>query len=160
MDIETLALAKKYTDEHGGGGGTTYTAGDAIDLTNNEISVKHDPSLSVDDQNRLTVTNNIVYFDGSSKSGVFTLSNNKTIKDIVDAINNGKIVYLRKNDGAVLYSLFAASGLTETYAAITFTNVSGYPNGSSNVFSITCVLFSGNPTGSTTTGTIITKMLT
>ena len=39
----------------GGGGGTTYTAGDAIDLTNNEISVKYGKGLTVNSSNELEV---------------------------------------------------------------------------------------------------------
>lgn len=39
----------------GGGGGTTYTAGDAIDLTNNEISVKYGNGLTINGSNELEV---------------------------------------------------------------------------------------------------------
>ena len=39
----------------GGGGGTTYTAGDAIDLTNDEISVKYGNGLTVNGSNELEV---------------------------------------------------------------------------------------------------------
>jgi len=39
----------------GGGGGTTYTAGDAIDLTNDEISVKYGKGLTVNGSNELEV---------------------------------------------------------------------------------------------------------
>lgn len=38
--IPSQAAVKSYIDTHsGGGGGTTYTAGDGIDITNNVISV-------------------------------------------------------------------------------------------------------------------------
>ena len=39
----------------GGGGGTTYTAGDAIDLTNDEISVKYGNGLTINGSNELEV---------------------------------------------------------------------------------------------------------
>lgn len=40
---------------NGGGGGTEYTAGDAIDLTNNSISVKYGKGLKVNASNQLEV---------------------------------------------------------------------------------------------------------
>ena len=40
---------------NGQGGGTTYTAGDAIDLTNNSISVKYGKGLTVNASNQLEV---------------------------------------------------------------------------------------------------------
>lgn len=42
-------------NSYSGGGGTTYTAGDAIDLTNDEISVKYGNGLTVNGSNELEV---------------------------------------------------------------------------------------------------------
>lgn len=51
--------SKTWVKQTSSGGGTTYTAGDGIDLTNDEISVKYDSSLSLDDNNQLTVTDKL-----------------------------------------------------------------------------------------------------
>ena len=43
-----------------GGGGTTYSAGDAIDLTNDTISVKYGKGLSVNSSNELEVNTDVI----------------------------------------------------------------------------------------------------
>ena len=43
-----------------GGSGTTYSAGDAIDLTNNTISVKYGKGLSVNSSNELEVNTDVI----------------------------------------------------------------------------------------------------
>lgn len=55
--IHELQIVKldSVVGQGGGGGGTTYTAGDAIDLTNDEISVKYGNGLTVNGSNELEV---------------------------------------------------------------------------------------------------------
>lgn len=55
--IHELQIVKldSVVGQGGGGGGTTYTAGDAIDLTSNEISVKYGKGLTVNASNQLEI---------------------------------------------------------------------------------------------------------
>ena len=54
--LDTSGITKKVPGYLlGGGSGTTYSAGDAIDLTNNAVSVKYSKGLEVNSDNQLQV---------------------------------------------------------------------------------------------------------
>lgn len=57
LNVENVSVYRldSVVGQGGGGGGTTYTAGDAIDLTNDEISVKYGNGLTVNGSNELEV---------------------------------------------------------------------------------------------------------
>ena len=72
----------------GGGGGTEYTAGDAIDLTNNEISVKVNPSSGIDivDDKLVVKVGNGLTID--PVSGVVIV--NSEVNDVVQTVEKLK----------------------------------------------------------------------
>lgn len=153
MDIETLALAKKYTDEHGGGGGgTTYTAGDGIKIQHNEISVKtksnggitvNSDGVSVDPntiQTKLTAGNGI---NISSNTIFAKLKSNQGL----NADTNG--VYVDKNSTLEIDTNnklgVASSIVTQVQASIMHGEASGsvasFNDGGDNMPLKSCMVY-------------------
>lgn len=113
MDIEKLPVPASREElylnaiaENGGGGGTTYTAGDGIDITNNTISVDTDtiqPKLTAGTNITISADNTISATSGSSITVVQTTGSSTTdvmsqkavtditgnIETALNAINNG-----------------------------------------------------------------------
>ena len=64
LDVITLALAKSYTDQHGGGGGGDpetggYIIGDGLKLEGRRLSV--DTATTVDEDNTKPITSAAVF---------------------------------------------------------------------------------------------------
>ena len=64
LDVITLALAKSYTDQHGGGGGVDpgtggYIIGDGLKLEGRRLSV--DTATTVDEDNTKPITSAAVF---------------------------------------------------------------------------------------------------
>lgn len=63
LDVITLALAKSYTDQHGGGGGDPgtggYIIGDGLKLEGRRLSV--DTATTVDEDNTKPITSAAVF---------------------------------------------------------------------------------------------------
>ena len=77
--VEVHNLNGVSVNGQGGGSGTTYSAGDAIDLTNDTISVKYGKGLEVNDSNQLEV---------KVGEGLSYNSENNSIEVNKDEINN------------------------------------------------------------------------
>ena len=63
LDVMTLALAKSYADQHGGGGGDPgiggYIIGDGLKLEGHRLSV--DTATTVDENNTKPITSAAVF---------------------------------------------------------------------------------------------------
>ena len=72
MVVSSQKAVKSYVDAHSGGGGSTYTAGDGIDITNNVISVD---GVQTSEVELATVATSGSYNDLSNKPTIPTVNN-------------------------------------------------------------------------------------
>ena len=88
LDHLQIVKLDSIVGNSGGGGGETYTAGDAIDLTNNEISVKVNPSSGIDivDDKLVVKVGNGLSID--PVSGVVIV--NSEVSDVVQTVEKLK----------------------------------------------------------------------
>ncbi len=84
--VASQKAIKSYVDSHsGGGGGTTYTAGDGIIIENNEISVDGTTTSEID-----TVTTSEVTLATVATSGSYNdLSDKPTIPTTTSSVTSG-----------------------------------------------------------------------